>query len=340
MTDIVVEIEKPTGDLYYPKLAELVVENQMPYDIANATINLVDPLTEIGGLDAYDEITIILDNKDIFTGRLDKRITRLSTDDDSIEWEASDHGQVLDQIYVSSVKSYSTTNVGTILEDLRSSFVDADLTGTHIATGPAITDYNIPAWSKTLLTCFKELTKVADYNLYIDYKDIHFEEKPTTPSSGIGVFQSENLLSLNNYEKDVKTVKNYVKVIGDTGFSAFAQDAASQTKYHKREFVYTDPTLGSNNACQEIADAILTPEPNETIDVSIIGDVNIDVGDLIPVDIPKFNISGNYEVSNLTHMFSADTLETNLELGTKKINLSRTLLALGMSIDRISTGFL
>ena len=80
--------------------------------------------------------------------------------------------------------------------------------------------------------------------------------------------------------------------------------------------------------------------PDESINVSIIGDVNINSGDLIAVDIPNFNISGNYEVSTLTHLVSGDTFETNLELGTKKNNLSRILLGLGMNIERINAGFL
>lgn len=341
IVDIVTEIIKPTGDIYYPKTSEVVIDSQIPYEIDTASISLVEQFSSTSILEGYDEINVFVDNRQLFSGRLDKRAIRFSTSEDSVEWEASDHGAVLEQINVSTDKSYSSTNIGTILENLRSSFVNTDLTGTNINTGPSITNYNVPAWSKKLLPCFKELSKIADYNLYIDFnKDIHFEEKPAIPRDGIKVVEGKNLLKINNFERDVVPIKNYIKVIGDIGFSAFSEDTDSQDSYHKRELVYHDPSLGSNNACQEIADAMLIVNPTESISVSVVGDVNIDAGDLLSVDIPRFNILGDYEVSNITHLISSDDVVTDLELGTKKANLSRLLLALGIDIDRITSGLL
>lgn len=340
--DLVVEVEKGDGDLYYPKVTEVIIDRQMPYEIDNSTVKIVDPYSAIDNISLYDEVNILLDDTVIFSGRLDKKNVTLSPNSNNIVWSMTDHGQVLDYIKVSTVKSWtSSTAIGTILEDLRSSFISSDLTGTNISTGPNVTAYNIPAWSKSLLTCFRELAEVGDYNLFVDWdKDIHFEAKPTTPKEGINVIEGNNLFSLNSKDEDITAVRNYVKVIGDTGFSAVAQDATSQTKYHKREFVYTDPSLGSNNACQELADAILTIDPPESIDVSIAGEININPGDLLSLDIPTYSIAGDYEVSSITHLIGVDDFETNLELGTKRPNLSRILLGLGKNVERINAGFL
>lgn len=340
--DVVVEVVKEEGNLYYPKVSEVVIERQMPYEIDKATLKIVDPYPVISAISLYDEVNILSNNITVFSGRLDKKKFVLSEGNNAIEWNISDHGQVLDYIKVSTDKSWSTTTAtGTIIENLRNSFVGSDLTGTNISTGPNVAAYNIPAWSKSVLTCFKELAKVADHNLFVDWdKDIHFEAKSTIAKDGVNVIEGNNLISLDNNETDVTLVRNYVKVIGDTGYSAFAEDTTSQTNYHKREFVYTDPSLASNAACQELADAILTPEPPQSIDVSIAGETYINPGDLLFVDIPAYGILGDYEVSTLTHLFSEDTFETSMELGSKRPNLSRILLGLGMNVERINAGFL
>ena len=108
------------------------------------------------------------------------------------------------------------------------------LTGTNISTGPNIASYNIPAWGKTVLQVYQELAKIADYDIFVDLnKDIHFTAKNTTAISGFGVVWGENILSIDSYIEDVDRVINYVKVIGDTGYSAYAEDSASQThSYH------------------------------------------------------------------------------------------------------------
>ena len=341
MVEIVTEIQKASGDLYYPKTAEAIIRSSMPYAVNSSTIRVAEPIASISNIEVYDQVKIQIDNLVVFSGRLDVRSAAFSKGGSSFEYPLTDHGQVLKYIYVSSDKSWATpTAIGTILENLRSSFISSDLTGTNIATGHNISEYNVPAWSKTLLSSFQELAKIADYNLWVDHgKDIHFAEKPTTTKDGFAVVEGKNLKSLDDYEEDIWQVRNYVKVFGDTGFSAIAQDATSQTDYHKREFVYTDPSLGSNAVCQEMADALIQTDPPERIRCTVAGDLNVDAGEMVSVDIPKYGISGNYIVSEVELRINKNTFETGLQLGENIPDIMHILATVSDRIQKLEGGY-
>ena len=341
MVEVVTEVEKASGDFYYPKTSEVVIKTSMPYDVNTATVRVAESLSALANIEIYDQVKILIDDRVMFSGRLDTRRATYAKNGSSFEYPLSDHGQVLKYINVSTLKSWATpTAIGTIIENLRSSFVNADLTGTNISTGPNISEYNVPAWSKDILSSYQELAKIADYNLWVDWdKDINFTVKPTTAKDGFAVIEGKNLVSLSSYEQDVWQVRNYVKVFGDTGFSAVAQDATSQTDYHKREYVYTDPSLGSNAVCQEVATALLQPDPPERLNCTVIGDLNVEAGDLVSVSIPKFAISGNYVVSQVEHRINKSTFETGLQLGQPIPDIMRIIASVSGRIQKLEGGY-
>jgi len=341
LVEIVTEIQKASGDLYYPKTAEAIIKSSIPYAVNTSTIRVAEAIASISNIAVYDQVEIQIDDRVVFSGRLDTRRAMFGKGGSSFEYPLSDHGQVLQYINVSTLKSWAVpTAIGTIIENLRSSFINSDLTGTNIATGPNISEYNVPAWSKTLFSSYQELAKIANYNLWVDHdKDIHFAAKSTTVKDGFAIIEGKNLLSLNSYEEDIWQVRNYIKVIGDTGFSAVAQDAGSQTSYHKREYVYTDPSLGSNAVCQEMADALIQADPPERIRCTVPGDLNVEAGDLVLVDIPKYSISGNYTVTEVEHRINKQTFETGLQLGETLPDIMHIIASVNDRIQKIEGAY-
>jgi hypothetical protein len=341
LVEIITEIEKASGDLYYPKTAEAVIRNSMPYAVNTATINVAEAIASISNIAVYDQVELQIDDRVVFSGRLDVRRAMLGKGGSSFEYPLTDHGQVMQYINVSTLKSWAVpTAIGTIIENIRSSFINSDLTGTNIATGPNIAEYNVPAWSKTVFSSYQELAKMANYNLWVDFdKDIHFAAKNTTAKDGFAVIEGKNLISLDSYEEDIWQVRNYIKVIGDTGFSAVAQDAGSQTSYHKREYVYTDPSLGSNAVCQEMADALIQADPPERIRCTVHGDLNVDAGDMVHVDIPTYSISGDYTVSEVEIRINKQTFETGLQLGETLPDIMHVIASVSDRIQKIEGGY-
>ena len=150
IVDVIVEVTGPSGDIYYPKISELTISKADPYQINSSIIRIAE--SGLGDISLHDDVHIILDDDIYFTGTLGKRRISISKTSSSLEFPAKDYGAVLAHTYVSTLKNWtSSTAIGVILENLRSSFVSSYLTGTNIATGPSIGAYNIPAWGKTLL---------------------------------------------------------------------------------------------------------------------------------------------------------------------------------------------
>ena len=155
MVEVVVEIEKSTGDLYYPKIPEVTITQSDPYDIDSATVRMAE--SGLGNIAIHDGVSILLDDQVYFTGTLGKRKISLSKTASTLEFPVKDYGDIISHTYVSTLKNWtSSTAIGTIIENLRSSFVSSYLTGTNISTGPNIGAYNIPAWGKTLLQSYQE----------------------------------------------------------------------------------------------------------------------------------------------------------------------------------------
>ena len=339
MVDIGVEIEKSTGDLYYPKIPELTIDRGDPYQIDSAIVRIAE--SGLGNIALHDNISISLDDRIYFTGTLGKRKASISKTNSSLEFPAKDYGDILSHTYISTLKNWTiSTAIGTILENLRSSFVSTYLTGDNISTGPSIGAYNIPAWGKTLLQSYQELAKIAGYDLFIDTNaDINFTTKNTTAREGFSIVEGKNIIEINDYTEDKYQVRNYVKVIGDTGYSAYAEDSDSQDAYDKREYVHTDPSLGSNTACQAIADALIQEEPPVNVSLVISGDINIDPRDLVNVYIPRLDIDTTLRVTGVEQMIDINTFETSIELGSQPVDLGSIIAQIKGTIALLSGGY-
>jgi len=339
MVDVIVEIEKSSGDLYYPHISELTVDKVDPYTIDSAIIRIAE--SGLGDISLHDDVTISLDDNVYFTGTLGKRRISISKTGTSLEFPAKDYGDILSHTYVSTLKDWSSsTAIGTILENLRSSFVSSYLTGTNISTGPSIGAYNIPAWGKTVLQPYQELAKIAGYDLFVDTNaGINFTTKSTTARKGFSIIEDRNVIEINNYTEDKEQVRNYVKVIGDTGYSAYAEDTDSQDIYDKREHLHTDPSLGSNAACQAIADALIQEEPPITVSLILTGDINVDPRDLVDVYIPNLDIDTTFRVTGVEQMIGINTFETSVELGSQPLDLGSIIAQMKGNIALLSGGY-
>jgi len=339
IVDVVVEVEKSTGDLYYPKVPELTINKADPYQIDSATVRIAE--SGLGDVALHDDVSIVLNDQIYFVGTLGKRKASISKTNSSLEFPAKDYGDILAHTYVSTLRDWtSSTAIGVILENLRSSFVSSYLTGNNISTGPSIGAYNIPAWGKTLLQSYQELAEIAGYDLFIDTDaDINFTTKNTVAKEGFSIIEDKNVIEISDYTEDKYQVRNYVKVIGDTGYSAYAEDTDSQDAYDKREHLYTDPSLGSNTACQAIADALIQAEPPINVSLIITGDLNVDPRDLVNVYIPKLDIDTTLRVTGVEQMIDINTFETSIELGSQPVDLGSIIAQMKGTIALLSGGY-
>jgi len=83
-----------------------------------------------------------------------------------------------------------------------------------------------------------------------------------------------------------------------------ASDATSQTNYEKRELRVTDDSLTTDSECSKRAATLLyqLKDAPIRIDMEIIGNTNVLVGDRIPVTIPAEGInSANFDVLTVDH---------------------------------------
>ena len=339
IVDVVVEVEKSTGDLYYPKVPELTINKADPYQIDSATVRIAE--SGLGNIALHDDVSILLDDQIYFTGTLGKKKASISKTRSSLEFPAKDYGDILSHTYVSTLKNWtSSTAIGVILENLRSSFVSSYLTGNNISTGPSIGAYNVPAWGKTVLQSYQELAEIAGYDLFVDTDaDINFTTKNTIAREGFSIVDGKNVMEINDYTEDKEQVRNYVKVIGDTGYSAYAEDTDSQDAYDKREYLYTDPSLGSNAACQAIADALVQEEPPINVSLVVTGDLNVDPRDLVNVYIPRLDIDTTLRVTGVEQMIDINTFETSMELGSQPIDLGSIIAQMKGTIALLSGGY-
>lgn len=339
IVDVVVEVEKSTGDLYYPKVPELTINKADPYQIDSATVRIAE--SGLGNVALHDDVSIVLNDQVYFTGTLGERRASISKTRSSLEFPTKDYGDILSHTYVSTLKDWaSSTAIGVILENLRSSFVSSHLTGNNISTGPSIGAYNIPAWGKTMLSSYQELAKIAGYDLFVDVDaDINFTTKNTVAKEGFTIIEGKNVIEINSYTEDKYQVRNYVKVIGDTGYSAYAEDTDSQDAYDKREYVHTDPSLGSNAACQAIADALIQEEPPINVSLIMTGDINVDPRDLVNVYIPKLDIDTTLRVTGVEQMIDINTFETSIELGSQPLDLGSIIAQMKGTIALLSGGY-
>ena len=87
------------------------------------------------------------------------------------------------------------------------------------------------------------------------------------------------------------------------------EDATSKTNYGTRQYVMIDDALHSNSECQKRAETLLyqLKDPVTRIDVTVVGNTNIKIGDRLSLTIPAENISNaSYDVVAVEHFFSKD----------------------------------
>ncbi len=97
--------------------------------------------------------------------------------------------------------------------------------------------------------------------------------------------------------------------IGKRNFQGMAEYATSQTNYGLREASYLDEELRSDNECQQRAETLLyqLEDPQIRIDINVIGNLNLLIGDRLSITIPQENISAqNYDVVEVEHILLPD----------------------------------
>ena len=94
MVEVIVEIEKPSGDLYYPKIPELTITKSIPYNVDSATIRVAEPSLDISNISIKDDTRIFLDDELYFAGELKKRVLSSSSGSSHLEFPISDYGNI------------------------------------------------------------------------------------------------------------------------------------------------------------------------------------------------------------------------------------------------------
>lgn len=90
-------------------------------------------------------------------------------------------------------------------------------------------------------------------------------------------------------------------------WSDTASNAASQTSYGQRDLEVTDDKLHSDGDCEKRAETLLyqLKDPPTQIDLTVVGNTNVLVGDRLSMTIPAEGISAaNYDVISVEHSFT------------------------------------
>lgn len=90
-------------------------------------------------------------------------------------------------------------------------------------------------------------------------------------------------------------------------FRNTSEDATSQTNYEKREYVYVDNNLKSDSECQKRSEALLYQLKDLVIrlDLAVVGNPNLLIGDRLPITIPAENLSSvDFDVVSAEQSFN------------------------------------
>ncbi|MCK5616150.1 hypothetical protein KAR91_80545 [Candidatus Pacearchaeota archaeon] len=341
---------KDGSDKYYPKVLKIDTSESFPWSAPVASIEINTHL--IGGTAGYMSP---IRNDDLVRLQVDVR----STSDEKSIWQDIFEGRVMEteasfglsntttlvcrghseeMLYRAVTADYSTSTArtGAMLSTLVGLYLDR-LTDDSLIDSTASTEipnFNIQQDSKFMSDIINEFESLEAYgyifkvvtsylsNGDLDTNLVSWQPVPSL-SSTVQIIQGTPRLISARFSNSIESVVEDVKIYGASGAPQKVGVSVDGTpSYGTRHHRGVDTSIATDQLCEDLAIATRSRFGAGITkgSVTILGDPNISVGDLIYVKIPSIvidgsAIDGNYRVKRMSHTIDTRGWFTYLELG-------------------------
>ena len=341
---------KDGSDKYYPKVLRVNTTESFPWSAPVASIEINTHW--IGGTAGYMSP---IQNDDIVRLQVDIR----STDSEKSVWQDVFEGRVMEiessfslsntttlicrghgeeVLYRAVTADYSTSaaRTGTMLASLVSSYLsrltDDGLIDTTAST--VIPNFNIQQDTKFMSDIIREFESLEAYGYIfkvvtnyttdgdLDTNIVSWQAVPSL-STTVQIIQGTPRLIGARFSKTIENVVEDVKIYGASGTpQKVGVSVDGAPSYGTRHHRGVDISIATAQLCQDLSVATRSRFGAGITrgSVTILGDPNISVGDLIYVKIPSLvvdgsSIDGTYRVKRMSHTIDPRGWITYLELG-------------------------
>lgn len=341
---------KDGSDKYYPKVLSVDTTETIPWSAPMASIDINTNI--VGGTSGYmspirnDDIVRLQVNtrsssseksvwQNIFEGRVMK-VRGTWGRDNVTTLVCRGHGEELIYKSVSADYDPAAIRTGAILVALlglyNTRLTNDGLIDTTAST--SIPDFNIQADTKFMSDIVRELESLEAYgyrlkvvNTYDTNDDlsasvVSWQAVPAL-SKTVQIIEGTPRLVWADFEKSIENVVESVKVYGASGTpQKVGSSVDGSPEYGTRHHVGIDTSVATDQLCEDLAIATRSRFGSGITSgsVRILGDPNINVGDLVYVKIPSLILDGasiddNYRVRRLSHSIDTGGWFTDLDLG-------------------------
>lgn len=341
---------KDGSDKYYPKVLRVNTSESFPWSAPVASIEINTHL--IGGTAGYMSP---IRNDDIVRLQVDVR----NSDTEKSAWQDIFEGRVMEtaasfglnntttlicrahseeMLYRAITADYSTSaaRTGAMLSTLVGLYLDR-LTDDSLIDATASTvipEFNTQQDTKFLSDIIREFESLEAYGYIfkvvtnydsdgdLDTNLVSWQAVPSL-SNTVQIIEGTPRLIGARFSKTIENVLEDVKIYGASGTPQKVGVSVDGTpSYGTRHHRGVDTSIATDQLCEDIAIATRSRFGAGITkgSVTILGDPNIGVGDLIYVKIPSIvidgsSIDGNYRVKRMSHTIDTRGWFTHLELG-------------------------
>lgn len=341
---------KDGSDKYYPKVLRANTTESFPWSAPVASIEI--NTHRIGGTAGYMSP---IRNDDIIRLQVDVR----STPEEKSVWQDIFEGRVMESkssfglsntttlicrghseemLYRAVTADYSTSTArtGAMLATLVGLYLDRLTDDSLIDTiaSTVIPNFNIQQDTKYMSDIIHEFESLEAYGYIfkvitnytsagdLDTNIVSWQAVPGL-SKTVQIIQGTPRLIGARFSKSIENVVEDVKIYGASGTpQKVGVSVDGAPSYGTRHHRGVDTSIATDQLCEDLAIATRSRFGVGITkgSVTILGDPNISVGDLIYVKIPSIvvdgsSIDGNYRVKRMSHMIDPRGWSTYLELG-------------------------
>lgn len=341
---------KDGSDKYYPKVLRVNTSESFPWSAPIASIEINTHL--IGGTagymspirnDAIIRLQVDVRNtsneksiwQDIFEGRVMESESSFGLSNTTT---LICRGHSEEMLFRAVTADYSTSSArtGTMLASLVSSYLsrltDDGLIDTTAST--VIPEFNVQQDTKFMQDVIREFESLEAYgyifkvvtnylsNGDLDTNLVSWQPVPSL-SKTVQIIQGTPRLISARFSKSIENVVEDIKIYGASGTpQKVGVSVDGSPSYGTRHHRGVDTSIATNQLCEDLSVATRSRFGAGITkgSVTILGDPNITVGDLIYVKIPSIvvdgsSIDGNYRVKRMSHTIDSRGWFTYLELG-------------------------
>lgn len=348
MTQFSVVVEH-SGALYYPSLISASVSTTFPFSHPVADIQISQ-----GGTVHFipDDIIRVQYRRsdawiDLFHGRVREIISTFGYK----HLFCIGHSEESSYKFITADYTGAGAGSGDIISDLISTYLTRITDDGDIAIGSTISEFNIARNRKNIMDIIKELESLENFNyifsIKTDYNNGIFnkasavwEAVPVVPTTKVTAYETAKNVTHASFSENINDLYNKVWIFGNTynddadQYSAFAEDAYSQSLYGVREHITVDRSLNSQSLCEAIAEAVVQRYSTPIVigDIELTG-IDISVGELLSCRFPSLDIGGshvdgNYRIQKVSHTISNSGWNTNLNVGELRYSIDELISGL------------